>query len=182
MALPKQTRTFRPKRKLDQSEFNQLTDLLYETYKGNAQRCSEALGITRPTWKKWEHTPPTWPYWNLVLRHVIKQALSHLDNIGGITNRHRQRVQDALSRIPSSESMLLEAEALSYNYKGAEAHLRALLSKKGMYWDQIKLAANSGGYSHSALRVASARSNIVKTSEGYGSNKRSYWRLPDQDD
>lgn len=167
---------------LNVEEFNALTDLLYELLKGNQAACARALGISRPTWKRWEKEPPQWPWWNLVLRNVITELLAHLNGRGGITNHHRNRIRDSLSKISKSETLIEEAERLSYEYTGAEAHLRRLLSRKGMWWSDIKLAANSGGYTKRTLRVAAAKLRVIKTQEGYGSDKDSYWRLPDQDD
>lgn len=172
-----------PTPKLDTKEFEALTDLLYEALKGNQSQCARMLGINIRTWKRWEKEPPTWPWWNLVLRNVIREILAHLrQRSGGITRKHLNRIRDSLSMIPEGETLAEQAEMLAYDYTGAQAHLRRLLSRKGMYWDEIRLAANTGGYTQKTLRVAAKQLKIIKTQEGFGENKRSYWRLPDQDD
>lgn len=167
---------------LNKKEFEALTDLLYELLKGNQMGCARVLGINVRTWKKWEKEPPEWPWWNLVLRSVIIELLANMKEMGGITKHHRNRILEGLTRIKRSDTLIEEAERLSYEYRGAEAHLRRLLRDKGMFIDKIRLAGNSGGYTEKALRVAARRLGIVKTQEGYGENKRSYWRLPTEDD
>lgn len=171
-----------PTPQLNPDEFYELTDLLYELLKGNQAGCARVLGINVRTWKSWETKPPAWPWWNLILRHVIVELMANLQSRGGITRKHANRIRETLSKIKKSDTLIEEAERLSYEYRGAEAHLRKLLSRKGMYWDQIKLAANCGGYTEKALRVAARKLGIVKRQKGFGDDKRSYWRLPNEED
>lgn len=168
--------------KLDVEEFQALTDLLFETLKESNAACARILGISRVTWKRWEKEPPTWPWWNLVLRHIIKTYLTTLRTKGGLTRKHRQRIMDALSRIPQQEAFEAEIDTLAYQLTGAEFHLRQVLLKGGRWWDEIRLPANNGGYNEKTLLRAARRLMVVKTQEGFGKRKRSYWRLPDQDD
>lgn len=180
--------TIMPKRKqirinltphtLDPDEFYALTDLLYEALKGNVSECIRLLGISRNTWRSWETKPPTWPWWNFILRHVIIEVLARLKGKRGLTNSHRNRIREALSRIKSNDHLIALAEQTSDEYTGAERHLFVLLSRKGMYWDQIRLPAHSGGYTEKTLRGAARRIGVVKTQRGFGDEKRSYWRLP----
>ena len=167
---------------LDLDEFNALTDLLFEVFKENHAACARVLGISRLTWKKWEQTPPTWPYWNVVLRYVIKSYLPALAARRGITKKHHARIVAQLSQLRDGNKLGEEIGSLAYNLSGAEAHLRRLLRDKGMFWDQIRLPKYAGGYDNRTLRAAAKALGVVKSSEGYGENKRSYWRLPDQDD
>lgn len=182
--MPKriQIKVSAPTTTLDEKEFYALTDLLYEALKGNQAGCAAALGINVKTWRKWEQTPPEWPWWNLVLRHIIIEVLSQLQSRGGVTRHHRNRILESLSRIKRSDTLIQEAERLSFEYTGSEAHLRKLLSRKGMYWDQIKLPANNGGYTEKTLRVAAKKLGIIKKQKGFGDTKRSYWRLPNEED
>lgn len=167
---------------LNKEEFEALTDLLYEAVKGNRALISRLLGIDKRTWDKWLETPPLWPWWNLILRHVIVEVLAHLRNKKGITAKHRNRVLEALSRIPKSDELIDVAELAAYEYIGAEAHLRRLLTPRGKWWSDIRLAANSNGYTQKTLRIAAKKLGVIKTQEGFGKDKDSYWRLPDQDD
>jgi hypothetical protein len=168
--------------RLDVEEFNALTDLLFELLKENSAACARALGISRITWKRWEKSPPDWPYWNIVLRHVIKAHLVPLAARRGLTVKHRQRIIDSLARVSDGEKFGEEMGNEAYNVAGAQAHLRNLLARKGRYWHDIRAAANCGGYTGKQLRTAAKLLGVVKTQEGYGEDKRSYWRLPDQDD
>jgi len=176
MIIPQQERL------LDTDEFYALTDLLFETFKENNSACARSLGISRNTWKRWNTAPPTWPWWNLILRLVIKETLAGMTTKRGISRKHRNKILDAMSRIPDSSDMSVSIADLSYEYAGAEAHLRRLLTKGGMFKKDIMKAANAGGYSKKALELASKTLMIVKTQEGYGKKKKSFWRLPDQDD
>lgn len=175
-----QIQAFTPK--LDIEEFNHLTDLLFEVFKENHTACARVLGISRITWKKWETDPPTWPHWPVVIRYVIKSYLPQLAARRGITEKHRARIVALLSMMRDGQELGEEIGTLAYQLSGAEAHLRKLLSAKGMYWHEIRAVANAGGYTSQTLRKAARGLGVVKTQEGYGDKKRSYWRLPDQDD
>jgi len=168
--------------KLDVEEFNALTDLLFETLKENSSACARVLGISRLTWKKWENTPPTWPHWNMVLRNVIKHYLSALNSRRGLTKKHRTRVMEALANIPQSDELIEDIDMLAYNLSGAQAHIRRILGRSGMSWRDLKKPANCGGYDPRTLQRAAKTLGVIKSQEGFGSDKRSYWRLPDQDD
>jgi hypothetical protein len=174
--LPK----FRPK--LDVDEFNKLTDLVFEMMKEKHAACAKLLGISTVTWRKWERNPPRWPYWNLVLRHVIREYLGAMEARRGLTRAHRLRIRDRLAQIERAEELDEEITALAQNLSGAERHLRLTLGGKGMFWDELRLAANSGGYSPKTLRKAARALDVIKTQEGYGKHKRSYWRLPNEFD
>jgi hypothetical protein len=168
--------------KLDVEEFNKLTDLLFEVFKENSAACARALGISRVTWKRWEKDPPQWPFWNLVIRHVIKSYLPALASRRGISRQHHQRIIKQLAELRDADSLGEEIGNLAYEAAGAETHLRRLLSRKGMYWHEIRAVANAGGFTSKSLRKAARAIGVVKTQEGYGDRKRSYWRLPDHDD
>jgi hypothetical protein len=167
---------------LDIDEFHALTDVLFELVKENHSKCARLLGISRSTWKKWERTPPGWPWWNLVLRAIIKHYISGLHARRGFTAKHRRTVMDLMQRIPQAEEFANEIDQLAYNVDGAAHHIRLTLGGKGMFFDELKTAGNSGGYSPSTLRRAGRMIGVVKTQEGYGEDKRSYWRLPSEDD
>jgi hypothetical protein len=89
---------------------------------------------------------------------------------------------DLMSRIPEPDDFMHEVEDLAYNIEGAARYLRDTLAGKGMFWDDLRLPANSGGYSAATLRKAARMIGVVKRQEGYGEDKRSYWRLPNEDD
>lgn len=167
---------------LDQDEFNKLTDLLYEAYKGNTARVTRALGINRRTWNNWTHNPPTWPHWNKVIRGLIIDVISSLSSRRGIIGNHKDFILKRLSKIKDSHELGEDIERYSYELSQAEDHLRAILMRKGMFWDEIRLPAHCGGHSIRALQRGAQSLHIVKTQEGYGDEKRSYWRLPNADD
>lgn len=174
---PFKPRLFPNKPTLDLEEFTALRDLLYLLFKGSSRSCARALGISVNKWNRWEHTPPQWIYWNFVIRHVITDHLAYMDK-GGITASRRHKILTLLSKIPRHEEITEQVILTSETYRGATLHLRNLLLKKGMYWDEIRLPANCGGYQQKALRLAAKKLGIVQTSEGFGKNKRSFWRLP----
>lgn len=168
--------------KLDLEEFNILTDALFETYKENNAACARMLGISTRTWKKWETDPPTWPYWNLILRHILKISISHLDGHRGTSKVHRDRIINALSRLKHDDPLISDIEERTYDVAASTAHLRQLLIRKGMYKDEIMTTANLGGFSRQMIESASRVLEVVKTQKGFGEHKRSYWRLPNEDD
>lgn len=174
--LPK----FRPK--LDVDEFNQLTDLLFEMMKEKHAACAKLLGISVLTWRKWEQEPPKWPYWNLVLRHVIREYLGAIEARRGLTRSHRLRIRDRLQHIEHAEELDEEITVLAQKLSGAERHIRLTLGGKGMFFDELRLPAHSGGYSPKTLRKAARALGVIMTQEGYGANKRSYWRMPTEYD
>jgi hypothetical protein len=180
--IRRQTKVKAKEHTLDTDEFNQLTDILFELFKENHSACARVLGVSRLTWRKWEKEPPTWPWWNLVLRHIIKSYLAPLAARRGLTKKHRQVLLDRFNSLTDGSEMLDEIDRLAYDIAGAATHLRRLLSRKGMFWDEIRLPAHCGGYNMKTLRRAAKQIGVIKSSEGYGENKRSYWRLPDQDD
>jgi hypothetical protein len=167
---------------LDEDEFHALCDLLYELLKKKDSACARVLGVHRNTWKKWNTHPPDFPWWNLILRHLIKLYIAGSISRGGLTGSHLRAIRDRLSQVPNSTELEEEAVSLAYNLTGAQTHLRELLKKKGMFWDQIRLAAHCGGYSQKTLKQAARSLEVVKTQEGFGKNKRSYWRLRNEDD
>jgi hypothetical protein len=89
---------------------------------------------------------------------------------------------DLMSRIPQSDEFLDEIASMAYDVHGASQYLRLTLGGKGMFWDELRKPANCGGYSPATLRKAAKMIGVVKRSEGFGEDKRSYWRLPNEDD
>lgn len=168
--------------KLDVDEFNQLTDILYELMKENGAKCARILGISRSTWRKWTANPPRQWWWTVVLRTVIKHYVTALNARRGLTGKHRRRVMEMLSKIPQSEEFMEELAAMAYDLEGCARYLRDTLAGKGMFWDELRKPANCGGYTEQTLRKAARMIGIVKRSEGFGEEKRSYWRLPNEDD
>jgi hypothetical protein len=170
-------------KELDLDLFEKLTDILYEAFKGNKSACARALGISTPTWIKWETHPPHWPYWNYVMRKVIVDVCSDITNrTSSATRKHRVAVITSLSKLPKDDPIREDVEYMGYDQSAAYVHLRQLLIKKGMFTDEIFTAANMGGFSKKTLIRQSYRLGVVKTLQGYGSAKRSYWRLPNEDD
>lgn len=167
---------------LDTDEFNKLTDVLYELMKEKGAACARVLGISRSTWRKWTTNPPRQWWWNIVLRAVIKQYITALKSRRGLTGKHRRRVMEALSRIPQADEFMEEIDQMAYNIEGCALYLRDTLGGKGMFWDELRKPANNGGYTEQTLRRAARKLGVVRRSEGFGDDKRSYWRLPNEDD
>lgn len=162
---------------LDVDLFNKLTDILFEALKENNTACASVLGITYRRWKRWETEPPKWPYWNVILKYVIKEVLSSM-NRKGLTQKHRRRLLKAVNELDDSFELEAAITAESYKLTQAETHLRHLLMAGGMFRDEIFKAANSGGFSRGALIRAARTLGVRKDQEGYGKNKRSFWSLP----
>lgn len=119
----------------------------------------------------------------MVLRKLIKHSLSMIVAQRRFTGKKFQaNIQQALNAIPQSKELEAEIAELAYDIRGAELHLRTLLAKKGMYWSDIRLPANCGGYTEQMLHIASRALKIVKTQSGYGAEKDSYWRLPTEEE
>lgn len=167
----------------DPRETEALLDLLFEANKQNNAHCARLLGISRPTWRRWSHTPPTEWYWPMVLRAAIRHTLSQMiSQRRGTTAKFQNRVKAALNAIPQSKDFELEIAEMAYDAQGAESHLRHLLARGGMWWSSIQLSAHNGSYSKQQLRIAAKNIGVVMKQEGYGADKDSYWRLPNEDD
>lgn len=161
----------------------QLIDLLFQATKGNTAYCCRLLEISRPTWYKWIKEPPTAWYWPMVIRAAIKHVLSQVVAQRRMTStKWRRSIKEALNAIPESKEWELEIAEMAYDAQGAERHLRDLLAARGKWWSDIQKTANSGGYSKVMLRRAAKNIGIIMKQEGYGADKDSYWRLPNEDD
>lgn len=163
----------------DLEETAALLDLLFEVTKCNNAQCSRLLGISQKTWKKWIQSPPPEWYWPLVLRTLIKHLLSSIiaqrKHSG---KKYQQRILRRLNKIPNSRDYEIEIADMAYTIRGAEAHLRAKLQKGGMWWSDLQRPGHSGGYTKQSLRKAASSLHVVKTQEGFGRDKDSFWRLP----
>lgn len=164
-------------------ETEALIELLYYVTKENGAYCCRLLGISRPTWRKWVKETPTEWYWPIVLRQAIKLTLSSMIAQRRATSKKFQNdVLHQLAKIPNSKEFEDEIANMAYDIRGAQSHLRELLIKKGRWWSEISSAAHAGGYSKATLRKAAKALGVVKTIEGYGEDKDSFWRLPNEDD
>lgn len=182
-SLQRQYRIEKSTPQADLEETAALLDLLFEANKCNNAHCARLLGIHTRTWKKWSHTPPIEWYWPLVLREAIKHTLSSIIAQRRATGKKYQSdILARMNRIPRSTQFMEEIANMAYDIRGAELHLRQLLAKKGMYWSDIRLPANSGGYTQQTLRKAARALKLVMTQSGYGADKDSYWRLPTEEE
>jgi len=167
----------------DPAETEALIELLYYATKENGAKCQRLLCISKPTWRKWAKHPPTEWYWPMVLRAAIKHTLSSMIAHRRATSKKFQNyVLTALNKIPQHKDFEEEIANMAYDIRGAQAHLRDLLIKGGKYWSSIRSPAYSAGYSTVTLRKAAKALGVVMTQEGYGADKDSYWRLPNEDD
>lgn len=167
----------------DPKETEALLDLLFEASKENNSFCARLCGVDTRTWKRWTKEPPTEWYWPLVLRHAIKHLLSQMiAQRRATTAKFRRGILEALSKIPQHKDFEVDIAHMAYEARGAELHLRTLLIRGGRWWSEIQLPANNGGYSKQTLQKAARTLGIVKTQEGFGKDKDSFWRLPNEDD
>lgn len=118
----------------------------------------------------------------MVLRAVIKEQLAAIQSKRGLTRQHRISIRDRLSQIEGHERWAEDISAAAIELSGSERHLRLTLGGNGMFFDDLMKPANSGGYSDKTLRKAARHLGVVKTQEGYGKHKRSFWRLPTEYD
>jgi hypothetical protein len=119
----------------------------------------------------------------MVIRLAIKHTLSTIIAHRRATSKKFQRsILEALSHIPQNKDYEVDIADMAYEIRGAEQHLRDLLARRGMWWSAISTVANSGGYSKVTLRKAAKALGVVKSQEGYGAEKDSFWRLPGEDE
>lgn len=167
----------------DPKETEALIELLFVSTKENNAHCARLCCVSRKTWQKWAHTPPTEWYWPIVLRMAIKHTLAQMIATRRMTTaKFRRRILESLSQIPQHKDFEEDIANMAYDIRGSQRHLRDLLLRGGRWWGEIRLAANNGGYSEHTLRKAAKALGVVQTQEGYGSDKDSFWRLPNEDD
>lgn len=167
----------------DPQEVSALLDLLFEANKQNNAHCAKLCAVSTPTWKRWNTEPPTAWYWPMILRAAIRHTLAQMvAQRRASTSKFRNRIKAALNAIPQSKEFELEIAEMAYDAQGAERHLRNLLARAGMWWSDIQLAAHNGAYSKQMLRTAAKNIGVVMKQEGFGKDKDSYWRLPNEDD
>ncbi len=160
---------------LNIEDFTHLTDILFESLKCNNARCARALGISTQTWMKWNRTPPKWIHWNTILYLSIVETISSISNTRGYTKIHKDRIINAIGRYREYSKLSQSISEEMFQTTDAAVHLRTLLRAKGMFWDQIRLPRNSGGFSEHTLRRAAKSLNVTQDPQGYGEDKRSFW-------
>ncbi len=168
---------------LDIPEFTLLMEMMRQAFNRHDMHAAKAMGVSYKTWMKWYHSPPSWPYYNVVMIHIITARLRGL-NISrkGFTQDQYWYFRQALAKLKSGTQIQSDIEDAAVQAHGAEEHLRDLLAQRGMYWDQIRLPAHSGGYSPARLQRAAKAVGVIKTQEGFGTDKRSWWELPTRHD
>lgn len=166
---------------LDLDEFSALTDLLFVAMNENHAACARVVGVSRLTWRKWETKPPTWPYWNFILREILKLTMANMHaQRKGHMDTHKKYIEENLAKIPHGNELFRQVNEHTLQISGAQDHLLKLLSQGGMYVHEIRRPANSGGYSDTALRTAARKLGIKKHAVGFGTDKRVKWKLPKQ--
>ena len=169
-----------PTPQLDTDEFETLYSILFETMKEKHAACARLLGVSVITWRKWNKEPPTWPYWNLVIKHVLTSIIPYLYG-RGMTRTHKHRLINALSNLKRDDPLRDLIQSAAQDQAGAVKHLRKLLMKRGMFSDDIRKPANCGGYTMKSLRAAAKILEVDISYTGYGEHKRSFWELPDDE-
>lgn len=175
---------------LDLKLFRELRKILFLTFNGNDSACARALGISRITWVRWDTIPPTWPYWNYILRLVITSSIRiyndkyHKDSFITAKTKskawtHLQKIRKRLAQLPDDGELLAQIEEHTYTRTASEEYLRQLLLHGPLAWSIIRKPANSGGYSEAVLRRAARTLGVIKQQIGFGEDKDSVWSLPE---
>lgn len=146
-------------------------------------KCAKAMGVSRQTWRSWEHTPPRNPWMVFCLYWC---CYTHLHGYTGRYNskRWKQRSQAAKELRglrPFFEDHVPAIESIQA-YSGCEKHLARLLCRRGMYFHDICTPANAGGYSPRMLQIAAEKIGVKKTTKGFGPEKETWWEWPDRPD
>lgn len=163
---------------LDLEEFRALYNALYAVF-GSLRKAAKAMDISYPTYIRWEKHPPTWAYYNMVMEQVLRAKLRGLKiDRRSFTSQQHYRLTQLLGKLHSTKDILNEIEGEADHIKECADYLRTKLMTKGMYFDELRKPAHSGGYSPDALRRAAKKLAVVKDTRGFGDDKRSYWRLP----
>ncbi len=177
--LQKQIKLRKTTPQANPTETAALLDLLFEANKCNNAHCARLLGVSQPTWKRWTKEPPTEWYWPPVIRLAIKHTLASIvAQRRASSTKFQQDIMQALARIPQSKDFEIEIGNMAYDIRGAELHLRNKLQRGGMWWSDLQRPGHCGGYTKQSLRKAAAALHVVKTQEGFGADKDSFWRLP----
>lgn len=167
----------------DIKETEALMDLLFVACKENNAQCARLMDVNRKTWLRWTKETPTGWYYPMILRFAIKHTLAAMIAQRRTTSRKfQQSILDSLSKIPRSTELEEEISTIAYEARGCQRHLRELLQTGGKYWSVIQNPGNCGGYSRQMLRIAAKQLGVVKRQEGFGADKDSFWRLPNEDE
>lgn len=166
--------------KLDQDLFDDLRIVLI-SLTGSETAAARHIGISAQTFKSWRTKPPRMRHWNLVLNEVIKDVLAKTIPPRKSSNKYEQyyRALDILRKHNRTPKHDYEVPT---KLPASTRHLARLLSREGMYWDEIRRPAHSGGFSQTSLRMAAEQLGVVKYQHGYGENKRSFWVWPETSD
>lgn len=165
---------------MDLEDFKFYYKSLYTVF-GSQRKAAHALDVSYSTYLKWEHNPPSWPYWPVVMEHVLRARLRGLriSRDESYTSDKYWRITQQLLKHSQHQGLTDAIEDQALEVLGAADHLRRSLSTKGMYWDEINANNRTRGYySARALQKAAKKLGVIKTREGFGPDKRSYWRLP----
>ena len=165
---------------LDEDLYFELFDILHDgIFRGNYNATARCLSVSRPTAMKMAHTAPRQHYWNGVLRQTIQELLQNM-----ATSRHkriRERVLEVKSRLNRSSKAFALAEYIQWNENnnsGAVLHLAKLIRRRPLgeiSTRELRLPANSGGYSMRTLRQAADILMLRKETRGFGEDKETWY-------
>lgn len=162
----------------DVPEFELLYRALYAAF-GSQRKVAKAMGISYPTWCRYERVPPTWPYYNMVMEQVLRARLRGMKiDRRGFTSAQHYKLSQTLGKLHSFNDIMDQIEADTAKIHEAMDHLREKLSHRGMFLDELLSARHSGGFSGRQLRRAAAKLAVVKDVRGFGEDRRHYWKLP----
>jgi hypothetical protein len=167
---------------LDEELYFKLFDILHDgCMKGNWSATARALGISTLTARKWGVKPPRDPWTNKRLDLTIREVYKFMVN-----SKHkglRRRAQIVKGQLERSGLSSMK-EYMEYNEQaqaGAVRHLLVTISRAAdsqISLNDLRLPGIGGGYSMRSFRHAAEILQLDKVTEGFGSSKKTYYRLP----
>ena len=162
---------------LDEDLFEELFHILHSVLlNSNWAATSRTLGVSRATAMKWVNSPPKNPWWNFVLRHVIRELtrqlrMSHI-------KAHRKRARLALHRL--QELPAVSGEPVEVDWDPDESVQEVLIALNEAPGQTLTTAELKRITSLTArqIRAAAIRLCLVREVEGFGEDKVAYYSIP----
>lgn len=165
---------------LDPDLFQELLHILHRIlFDGNWSATARALGVSKPTALRWVNNPPTAPWWNLVLRTIIRDLTRQMRL--SPHKKHTQRAGDAIKRLQQLPHVEIDVEDFEDPSDAARDILTTVNLAPGqeLTADQIRQRT---GRSKREIRTAAARLCLHRTTTGFGADKETYYSIPRGDE
>lgn len=182
MPRPKKVTNFIAFPPPDDFLFYDLFDILHETcFNKNLSAVARCLGVSIPTVKRWITDPPQQRYWPTILTAAIREVVRQMRL--SPHRRHRKAAKIAiaqLSRHNLKDAMDL-VEQDEVNDEGVVRELLKIVNEapgQTIRVDDLKKGKYSATHSMRAYRHAAVRLQLDKDTEGFGSDKVTYWSMP----